>query len=1131
VSLASREFAGLMAAQFLGAFNDNAFKTLVLVSLNHSGGKQSIELIAAASAVFVLPYVLFPSVAGFLADRFSKRLILLWTKVAEVLVLIGAAVAMPLAPGAGWVALAALFLLGIHSTCFSPAKYGILPEMLAPADLARGNGLLELGTFVAIVVGTAAGGLLLGTVGEARHWACIVFALLATLGTGCAFGVARVPAAAPDRRLTLNAFAEGWANARPIRQSRTLGLTVAGIAYFWFLGMLLNLTVLVYAERLLKLGDTGTSLLLAAVALGIGTGCGLAALLSRGRVELGLVPLGAIGLSVFSIALSQSYESAGWTATWLALLGASGGFFVVPLNALLQQRSPRAQVGAVIATSNFVAFTAMLLATGGFVLLARTVDLDPAQIFLVVGIGTLAATAYCCWLLPEFLFGFLFFLGVHTFYRMRVRGREHVPDTGPALLISNHISFVDGFLVHAALPRRARFVVWSGIANLPGLRQISQILGIIPISATDGPRALAASLRAARDALRHGELVCIFAEGQISRTGNLLKFQRGFKKILEGVDAPIVPVYLDRVWGSVFSFEGRKFFWKWPKQIPYPVTVSFGKPLPASAEVWEVRQAVQELGAQSVIAGRDTELPLHRLFIRAAHQHRRRLCMADSSGTELTYGKALMRAIILSRMLQRRLGPEPMAGVVLPPSVGGVLANLALLFAGKTPVNLNFTASKESVANAVAQCDIRAIFSSKLMLRKLKLELPLEPTLLEDLRDEVRFSDKLMGVLAAYVLPAWLVERMLGIHKHTIHDLVTIIFSSGSTGEPKGVMLTHLNVRSNCESVIQVVHPSPNDRLMGILPLFHSFGFIADIWVPIMIGAAALYHPSPLEPKEIGELCAKYGGTILLATPTFLRSYTRRIPAEHFKTLWLVVTGAEKLPRAVADAFKAKFNIEPMEGYGCTELSPVASINIHDFEGADGRQIGNKPGTVGHPIPGVAAQVLDPENGARLAPGQNGMLLIKGPNVMKGYLHKPELTAQVVRDGWYVTGDIANLDDDGFVTITDRLSRFSKIAGEMVPHLRVEEAIHTVLGGEDTIAAVVGVPDASKGEKLVVLHKALALSTEDLWKQLNHSGLPKLWIPARDAFVEVPELPLLGSGKLDLRKLKQTALEHVRPEV
>jgi acyl-[acyl-carrier-protein]-phospholipid O-acyltransferase/long-chain-fatty-acid--[acyl-carrier-protein] ligase len=917
------------------------------------------------------------------------------------------------------------------------------------------------------------------------------------------------------------------------RRNSPISLPVLGIGYATLVSILV---------ALVSYFDGASSHRMASLAWLLGggvVGAWLAWLLTLDRVELGIVPLAALWLGAVLVALNWSDHLSDWdpfglpgraaSPIALGLLGIGTGMFLSPLVSIVWMRGGRERSGERVAALVMSAVGAML-AAGLFFYLVRHVGLLPGNVYLIAGIATLLVTAYCCWLLPEFMFRFLFWVLTHTIYRIRVVGRENLPDHGPGLLVCNHVSYVDGFFLVASTHRLIRFVVWGGIANSPYLRWLSRIMGVIPIAAADGPKALARSLRAARDALRAGQLVCVFAEGQISRTGTMLKFKRGFERVLQGVEAPIIPTFLDCVWGSIFSFQGGRVFWKWPKVLPYPVTVSFGKPLPPNTDVFKVRMAVQQLGSKSAATRKSRQRPVHREFIRQAARRPFRFCMADSRGTELTFGKALAGVVALDRVLRRRLrSDEEMVGVLLPPSVGGSLVNFALLSAGKIPINLNYTASSEVIASCVRQCGIQTIITSPEVLKRVKITLPFQPTHIEDIRRDVTRWDKCIGMLGGFVLPGWMTERwLMGLRQQGMDDVATVIFSSGSTGDPKGVKLSHHNVISNCEAVIQVLDPTCHDRVIGVLPLFHSFGFLANLIVPFMVGAGAVYHSNPLDSKEVGELSHKYGGTILLATPTFLRSYARKIPSEHFKTLRLILAGAEKLPAEVASAFREKFGVEPMEGYGCTELSPVVSVNTRDFHCADGRQIGNKPGTVGHPIPGVAAKVVDPDTFEELPVGQNGLLLITGPNVMLGYLGKPDLTAQVIKDGWYVTGDIANLDDDGFITITDRLTRFSKIAGEMVPHIRVEEAIRGVLGTEDQGAVVTGVPDPSRGERLVVIHPPLPIAVETLWQKLNGSELPKLWIPGRDSFFEVSELPYLGTGKLDLQRIKALAREHAK---
>jgi acyl-[acyl-carrier-protein]-phospholipid O-acyltransferase/long-chain-fatty-acid--[acyl-carrier-protein] ligase len=351
------------------------------------------------------------------------------------------------------------------------------------------------------------------------------------------------------------------------------------------------------------------------------------------------------------------------------------------------------------------------------------------------------------------------------------------------------------------------------------------------------------------------------------------------------------------------------------------------------------------------------------------------------------------------------------------------------------------------------------------------------------------------------------------------------MFTSGSTGPPKGVMLTHRNVGSNVEAINAIVHLGREDVLMGVLPMFHAFGYTTSMWTALTLAPKAVYHYTPLEPRQIGKLCRRHGVTIMITTPTFLRSYLRRCEPEDFAALDVVFTGAEKLPSELAREFEQRFGVHPVEGYGATELSPVVSGNIPPSRDLSGRQ-GLREGSVGRPLPGVSAKVIDLDSGKELGADQPGMLLITGPNVMKGYLDRPDLTAQVVRDGWYVTGDVARIDADGFIHITDRLSRFSKIGGEMVPHVRIEETIVELLGLEqDQLRlAVAAVPDEKKGERLVVLHTGLPVAPEEVCRRLVRSGLPPLWVPSPDSFRQVEAIPALGTGKLDLKRVKERAL-------
>jgi acyl-[acyl-carrier-protein]-phospholipid O-acyltransferase/long-chain-fatty-acid--[acyl-carrier-protein] ligase len=519
-----------------------------------------------------------------------------------------------------------------------------------------------------------------------------------------------------------------------------------------------------------------------------------------------------------------------------------------------------------------------------------------------------------------------------------------------------------------------------------------------------------------------------------------------------------------------------------------------------------------------------------RKMLRNCRGNRRRLKVADSSGVELTGAGLLMRTLILRRLLRREVlgADEQYVGLLLPPSVGAVLANAALSLDGRVAVNLNYTFSSELVGACIRQAGIHHVLCSRRAMEKLDLKIDAELVYLEDFKDKATAGDRLVAAAQTWLLPAAVLERWLGLTRIDPDDVLTVIFTSGSTGTPKGVMLTHRNVGTNIEGVSAVLHLQRRDVLVGVLPLFHSFGYTVTLWTALTLEPRGVYHYSPREPKPIGKLCRRQGATILIATPTFLRWYTRGCQPEDFATMEVVITGAEKLPPDLAEAFEKKFGVRPVEGYGTTELSPVVSVNVPPSRMTSTARKGSREGTVGQPLPGVAAKVVDLETGEDLGVGKSGMLWIKGPNVMKGYLGQPDLSAQVIRDGWYETGDVAEIDPDGYIKITGRQSRFAKIGGEMVPLIQVEDEIVKVLNlDEENVPVVVtSVPDAKKGERLVVLHTGLADEPEEICRKLAAAGISPICIPSPDSFRQVKEIPLLGSGKVSLKRVKEMALEE-----
>jgi acyl-[acyl-carrier-protein]-phospholipid O-acyltransferase / long-chain-fatty-acid--[acyl-carrier-protein] ligase len=715
----------------------------------------------------------------------------------------------------------------------------------------------------------------------------------------------------------------------------------------------------------------------------------------------------------------------------------------------------------------------------------------------------------------------------HRIYEIRLIGGENIPAQGPALLIANHLSLVDGFLVGAVVKRPVRFLVWRPYYEDKRFHWLMKRMNAIPVSETDASRGIMRSLLVARQALEQGDLVCLFAEGQISRTGNLLAFKRGFEVMIKGTDVPVVPVNLDRVWGSIFSFEHGKALFKWPRRIPYPVTLTFGRPLKPPVAPAVVRQAVLDLGVDAFKIRLESMQPLPVEFLKRVKKQPRVLAVADSSGLEMSYGKLAAVSRVFSGQLAPHLSDKKHVGVLLPSSVGGVLANIAILFLGRTPVNLNYTTGASTLALCVKKAGIDRILTSRKVLEKTNLpEMP-GMFFIEDLVKKLPKMQVVRERLLLSLLPTnTLVRRWTRAVKSSLSDEATILFSSGSTGIPKGVILTHANILSNILGLSQVFDVGPKDRMIGVLPFFHSFGFTATFWFPLIAGFSGVYHNNPLDAKIVGELSAKYEATLLLATPTFLSAYTRKCTPEQFRHMRYIITGAERLRESVRQAFEEKFGKKPLEGYGCTELSPVATVNVNDISMGDIHQIGNKAGTIGRPIPGVSVRIVDPDTHAPLPQGEKGMILVRGLNVMKGYLDDEAKTREVIIDGWYVTGDMGLIDEDGFVKIVDRLSRFSKIGGEMVPHMLIEEKLQQLSGLAEPAFAVSGVSDEKRGEALVVLYAETAgVDVEALYARLKESGLPNLWMPAREHFYAVPALPYLGTGKLDLAGIKAIARE------
>ncbi|HEB10520.1 MAG TPA: MFS transporter, partial [Spirochaetales bacterium] len=711
----SKSFTWLNATQFLGALNDNIFKLLIIFFLiGARGGNDAGIISAVAGAVFVIPFLLFSAASGIIADRISKQRIIVIVKAVEVAVMFLGTAAFFAGSELGLYLI--LFLMAAQSALFGPSKYGIVPELVRTDQLSRANSYLESFTYLAVILGSALAPMLSQAMSLNYERAAVLCVGIAAVGLLTSFKIEATAPAGSTKKVTPFFIRDIWETLKSIRQDRYLFMTVLGSAYFMFIGAFIQINLIPYGMETLKLTQEQSGYLFFAAALGIGTGSFLSGRLSGRNIEFGVVPLGALGLSLSAIALSFVPPKLSTVIIEVLIMGVSAGLYIVPLYSFIQFRSPAAQRGEILAASGFLGWSGVLLASGLVYLLSGPMGIPAAGGFLIIGLITMVLTLITMKVLPDFFARFIVIMITKLCYRIRVIGAENIPMEGPALLVPNHVSWADPVLLTATTQRRIRFVMQREFYNTWYLKPVFDLAGVIPISPDDPPKMIASSIKQARAALDDGYMVCIFAEGSITRSGFMHSFKEGMEKILKRRDCPVIPVYLGGVWGSIFSYAHGKLLSRMPVKFPYPVTVLFGQSLPSTCSAEQVRQAVTELSSEYVNSKKQYRKSLGEALVKSARRHWKRHAVSDTTGINLSYGKMMTAVIALAAEIKREAGGQEKVGVLLPTTVGGALVNMSLAILGKVPVNLNYTASPESIQSAIDQCSIRTTITSKAFL-------------------------------------------------------------------------------------------------------------------------------------------------------------------------------------------------------------------------------------------------------------------------------------------------------------------------------------------------------------------------------------------------------------------------------
>ncbi len=1131
---ATRRFWPLFVVQAIGAFNDNLFRTALTMLYIYVLAKDVVgnpdSTVALMGGLLILPFFLFSALAGQIADKFDKAVVVRRVKLAEIALV--ALAAYSLFSNNVPLQLACVFLQGLQSTFFGPVKYGVLPQYLTKEELLGGNGLIEMGTFLAVLAGGITG-TAIATASFGPQVVSFLMIGLSIVAYLVSWLMPKAPSPQPDMKLNYNLVTETWDVIKQARQKPDVFLSILGISWFWLLGSVFVTQIIPFTRNDLNASEACATLILVVFSVATAAGSVFCNKLLGGKISLKYVPFAAALMSIFIFFLCWGAGSFGavGNATALSsptsmLTSASGltvlislfclafcsGLFVVPLFAMMLARTPFYRRARVVGANNilnalFMVFAAVVSSW----LLSR--GWTSRGLYLLLGLSNLGVVVYLFLKLPQTLFAAFARNILRFLYRVEVRGMEHYEAAGrKALIVPNHTSFLDGPLLSCFLPERAAFAINTQMSKAWWVKPAFYLYDMVPIDPLNP-----LSLRALVNRLKRHQKVVIFPEGRLTVTGGLMKVYEGPAAIANLAEAKVLPLRIDGALYSPFSRMRGKLRLRWfPKiTLTFLPAVKFENPEGLVGGALRERQAEQlyEVMAGMIFKTSNIDRTLWQTLIDASATHgKSRTILEDIQRKPITYGRVIMGSLVLGRKLAQFSGGQKNVGVLLPNSQAVALTIFGLMSQGKVPAMLNFSTGAVNMSAACTAAMVGTIITSRRFIETAEMQGDVELLgkkckiiYLEDVRGQLGLGDKLYGLFGKY----FPVTASRGAVKDP-HAPAVILFTSGSEGVPKGVVLSHRNLNANWQQGAARVAFTPNDIVFNTLPTFHAFGLLGGLLLPIFSGLRSFQYPSPLHYKIIPELCYDTDATVLFGTDTFLTGYAKNAHPYDFYNMRLVIAGAERLKPETSTTWMEKFGLRILEGYGVTECSPALAINT---------PLHYRPGTVGQLFDGIDYR-LEPVPGIE----RGGRLFVKGPNIMLGYLRAD--TPGVIEpppDGWYDTGDIVDVDALKFITILGRAKRFSKIAGEMVSLAAIEMKLQVAF--PDVPQAVVAVPDKKKGEQLVLFTTLPKADRRIIGDALKREGASELMVPR--TILQVESLPLLGSGKTDYVSLGRMALDKV----